>query len=807
MKRRALLFVVLLLATGFAFAQTNPVLNNITDRLKDLSANRAVEKAYLHFDKPYYAAGDTVFFTAYVTSGDKHAPTNISGLLYADLITPWNTIARSIRLQVNNGVATGDFALADTVSSGNYRIRAYTNYMNNFGTDYYFDQTIPVGSVNRRGSVNYSAQVAKPDLQFFAEGGNLVANMENKVGFKAVGTNGLGINVKGAIVDNTGKEVAKFASVHLGMGTFLFRPEDGKTYKARLAYANGTQDMVDMPKAEAAGITLKVADTADRLSIDIRSNKAYYDQNQNKPIYLVIYGGGRAIKVPTRLDNRILSLDVQKSQFPSGVVQATLFSETGEPLSERLSFVRNHDELSLTLASDKPAYKKRDNVQLTIGAKDPSGAAAVGQFSIAVIDESKVPVNEDNEHTILDYLLLTSDLKGYIEQPNYYFIHDDATTHADLDALMLTQGYRKFEWKNLLGSTAPAFAYKPESALKIEGTVKTPNGQPAANEQVVLHSDISNNLLTQTTDLNGHFKFEGLVYLDNTNFIIQLASAKGNKGSYKISVDRTFIPSAVTVNSTPGLASDVNAPMMAYLDNSKRWLELQSPAAALGAKELKNVNVNGKNNYRSSSVAGPGNADQVINGDDIANATSMAEGLSGRIRGAYVLGDYVYLRTSQVVTAGNMVAEPMLIVIDGVQQQSIGINSVLPSEVETVEILKGANAVIYGVAGGAGVIVVTTRVDKKSAVREMKNGSVQYTPQGFYKARDFYVPKYTVQAANQKPDLRSTIFWAPNVITDKNGQATLNFTNADGTGAYRVVIEGIDTQGNIGRQVYRYKVQ
>lgn len=808
MKRKALLFALLLLATGHAFAQTDAVLDNITGKLRELSANRTVEKAYLHFDKPYYAAGDTVFFTAYVTSGDKHTPTSISGILYADLISPSNIITRSIRLQVNNGVASGDFALADTILSGNYRVRAHTNYMNNFGTDYYFDQTIPVGSVSRRGSVNYSTQTAKPDLQFFAEGGNLVSNMENKVGFKAIGTNGLGINVKGTIVDNTGKEAAKFASTHLGMGTFLFRPEEGKTYKAKLSYANGTQDIIDVPKAETAGITLKVADTLDKLSIDIRSNKAYYDQNQNKQIYLVIYGGGRVVKVPTKLDNRVLSMDIAKTQFPSGIVQATLFSASGEPLSERLSFVRNHDEIGLTLASDKSTYNKRDNVQLSIGAKDPSGTAAVGQFSVAVIDESKVPVNEDSEQTILNYLLLTSDLKGYIEQPNYYFMHDDATSHADLDALLLTQGYRKFNWKNLLGAPEPAFAYKAESTLRIEGTVKMPNGQPAAKEQIILRSDISSNLLTQITDENGHFKFEGLVYMDNTNFILQLASAKGKKANYKILLDKTTAPVApATANNTPGLTSDVNAPMMAYLDNSKRWLEIQSIAAAANAKQLSTVNVNDKANYRSSSLAGPGHADQVINGDDIANAPTTVDGLNGRIRGADIINDQVYLKTSQVITANKMVLEPMLIVLDGSPLSGIGLSSVAPGDIETVEILKGANAVIYGEAGSGGVIVITTRLEKRSHTRDMGNGSIQYSPSGFYKARDFYVPRYNAQAASQKPDLRSTIFWAPNIVTDKNGQAILNFTNADGAGTYRVVIEGIDTQGNIGRQVYRYKVK
>jgi len=212
----------------------NAVLQNIVAKLKTLSTDHIVEKAYLHFDKPYYAAGDTIYFKAYVTLGERHDLSKVSGILHVDLIGPKNSLASSLKLQLVDGVAWGDFALPDSLQKGNYRVRAYTRYMQN-DPDYFFDKVIAIGSIinnNVTESSTAKAQNGKADLQFFPEGGELVTGLVSKVAFKAIGTNGLGINVKGVIVDNSNNEINKFSSTHLGMGTFYFEPQEGKSYKA-----------------------------------------------------------------------------------------------------------------------------------------------------------------------------------------------------------------------------------------------------------------------------------------------------------------------------------------------------------------------------------------------------------------------------------------------------------------------------------------------------------------------------------------------------------------------------------------------
>ena len=918
----------------------NNFLKNAVAGLKTLLGDHIIEKAYLHFDKPYYAVGDTIYFKAYVTLGEHHDLSKASAILHVDLINPDNAIINSIKLQLNNGIAWGDFVLPDSLRKGNYRVRAYTKYMQN-DADYFFDQTMPIGSIVNNGiseSSTASAQTAKADLQFFPEGGELVTAMVSKVGFKAIGTNGLGVNVKGVILDNANTPVASFVSTHLGMGYFYIQPEEGKTYKAKVTFADGTQSIFDLPATVSKGIVLAVKDTLNKISIEIRSNKAYFQENLNKDLNLVIYAGGLVSSVNTKLDSRRLSMNIPNSQFPSGIVQITLFSQSGEPLSERMLFLQNPDLVNLTVNSNKTSYGKREKVSINVNAKD-KGANAEGHFSVSVIDESKVTFDENNETTILTYLLLTSDLKGYIEQPNYYFINNTNEAQANLDALMLTQGYRRFTWKQLLTDNNTKFTYAPEKSLEIAGVAKTATGTPVANRDVMLLTSTNGNMLGEKTDNDGKFKFSNLApFSDSDVFTLQATGSTKNRTTTVLTISNEVPGPIVSDKKLPGATDDVNRLMIPYLNNTQQLhsglyknivirqsnlngehnadqvvegddirtsaslttalsgrlngvnfiqgipylkggsvkdpmlvvvdgkmrgsyvnLDNITPGSVAKVEVLKGSNADSygiygnagvlvitsrpgsanteiapqndtytynsksvvkmknvstkdfkdNDNYRSSNLGGAGHADQVIKGDDIRNAPTLSSALNGVLHGINFIDGVPFLATGTVITMGKTVAEPMYVIVDG-SPASGNIDNINPRVVETIEVLKGANASIYGNNGGAGVIVITTR--QGTAASESTNtsylGSLKFKPKGFYKAREFYSPKYenTVRA-NNRPDLRSTIFWNPELVTDKDGNTSFEYYNADGKGSYRLVIEGIDNAGNIGRQVYRYRVE
>jgi TonB-dependent SusC/RagA subfamily outer membrane receptor len=818
MKRLFFIMQLILIAALYCsvvYGQSNDVSKNIVAKLKSFSNNHLTEKAYLQFDKPYYAAGDTIYFKAYVTEGERHKLSNLSEVLHVDLINTNNKIDQSIKLQLDSGVAWGDFALPDSLPKGDYRVRAYTQWMQNDGQNSYFNQTIAVGSVVNNNKIPESnttratAVNPKPDIQFLPEGGTLVTGIRSKVAFKAIGINGLGINVKGLVVDNENKEVCAFASAHEGMGYFFLKPGDGKTYKAKLTFSDGTQDMVDLPKPDASGIALSINnDSIPKASVKIEANAAYYQAYQNKELFLLIYSGGIATTVTCKLDSSVISFDILKRRLHTGVATVTLFSAAGEPLCERLLFIQNYDQLSLNINSDKTGYAKREKVNIQLNAKNRADSAVTGHFSVSVIDESKVPQDENNESTILTNLLLTSDLKGYVEQPNYYFTDTSAIARSNLDILMLTQGYHRFEWKQVLNNNYPPLAYQPEKGLEVIGMVTNLFGKPIANGTVTLLPSKGGPLLSSQSDDKGIFHFPNLIFTDTTHFVLSAVNAKG-KNSTKITYFNDKPEPFISSNRLQDIKPVTDTTMAVYLDNAKKERnEFINYGRGKGIL-LKEVQIKEKkrdDQYRTQSFAGAGHADQVMHADEIERIQGpLSTSLLGRLRGVTFINEVPVL--TQFSTF-NMY--PMLVIVDGAEMlPGFNINFLNVNEIETIEVLKYANSAAYGMAGANGVLVITTKQRVGTAYKDIASiGVLPIAPIGFYRARGFYSPKYNNTSLNNKQkDLRSTIYWKPELVTDKDGNASFDYYNADGTGTYKVVIEGIDNKGNLGRQVYRYKVE
>jgi len=772
------------------------------------------EKTYLHFDKPYYATGDTIYFKAYVTLGPKRKLSDLSGVLHADLIDPDNKINQSIKLRLANGLAWGDFTLPDTLSAGNYRIRAYTRWMLN--EDNIFEQTIPVGAVHaqkvpERNTVK--AVVTKPDLQFFPEGGQLIAGVPSKVAFKAAGVNGLSIGLKGTITDNSGKTVSHFEPAHLGMGYFELKPEEGKTYKANVIFADGSKSDVDLPLPKPKGIVLTVNnDSIPNTAVKVEANAAYYNENKGKDFNLLIYSGGATVSVQFKLDSPVVSLNIIKRLLQTGVARLTLSSPTSEPLCERLFFIQNYDQLGLSVYSNKTTYTAKEKVSIKLNARNRADSGVMGHFSVSVTDESKVPVDENTEKTILTNLLLTSDLKGFVEQPGYYFASATDETRKNLDLVMLTNGYRKFEWKQIPEANTSSFAYLPENGLEINGIVKNVFGKPLANATASLLSLPGNQLFSARTDDKGLFRFSNLAFTDTMQFVLQAVNAKG-KNNTELLYNKE--PEPMVKKLLPTYNQDITPTMFTYLQNSEKQQEELNKAGLGKGRLLKEVKVKSIKpiKYETESLAGAGFADQVIHSKAIGNSVlSLPNALAGRLMGIRF--------TSSGEPGGGGVPvwfgarslggiSPMLVVVDGLElPPGSNIDYLRANDVETVEVLTGGTAAIYGFRGSNGVLVITLKKGKQKDLKDIPSfGVLPITVLGYQKVREFYSPKYESGTTNNRPDLRSTIFWKPELVTDKDGNASFDFYNADGKGNYRVVVEGIDEKGNLGRKEFTYKVE
>ena len=907
MKLTKILFTLLIATFLFnlsASAQQDSVaLNNIITKTKRLSDEQPIERVYVHFDKPYYAVADTVWFKAYVTT-EQNVPSPLSKIVYVELWTAKDSLVQTVKLPVKNSVAYGNIPLnMTTYKQGNYYVRAYTLWMANFDSAYFFTKSIPIGEaidkqlitnisitneqadkniktnakiqfrdmskkayankvVNwqvfsnydvfakgkgttdqngiltisvtskngeliTKGSILAAINIADKevanasfdlkqtgsavDFQFFPEGGELIGGIPNQVAFKAVKSSGLGAEVKGSILDDQNNELTTFTSAYAGMGSFFITPEEGKTYRAKATFKDGSSKTYDLPKASASGISLQVINSnAEFVNLKILANAPYFEANKDKT-FIVVAQNSNVIYYAAKaaLKNQVIITKIPKANFPAGVVQLTLFDANSQPLSERLIFIMHPNAINLTVKSDLPQYKPRQKVKISVDAKS-ANLPTSGDFSVSVTDEQKVPVDENSETTILSSLLLSSDLKGYIEKPNYYFTKTDEKKLADLDKLMLTQGYRRFSYKAILAGEYPLVTILPEQGMHISGTLRDRTGMPirkGAMRLMVPGKPISAETITSNM---GVFNFQNLNIPDSSQVTV---SAKYNANSANMTIMLDGSPSP-TASRNPNIADEVaniDTVLSAYLSNSqKQYRYLRT----LKTVEIKGAPVKKPSHSDHATLSGlNANPDHLLSGDRFAGGCSlllqclktMATGLTFDNENFYVSRDF---------NSGSRT--PVQVFINGNPVDTRDINNVNASEVESVEIfLRDELGTVDRVYGTRGVLVINTKkapVGKKISKQELldmlpKTNIVTFSPQGYAKEREFYSPKYLPGAPITSNDLRTTIYWNPKVVTDEKGLFNFEFFNADGKGNYRVVIEGLDKSGNLGRAVYHYSVK
>ncbi len=560
--------------------------------VSSLAKQPATEKVYLHLDKPNYFFGDTIWYKAYTVIGAHHQLSALSGVLYVELINPKDSILSRQTLRLVSGIGWGEFALPHSYKPGSYHIRAYTNWMRNAGPEYFYNQRIQIGGLQSLLTQGKHTVAANPDVQFFPEGGQLVNGVRCRVAVKAVNANGLGEDIKGTIADNDGNVVADFATEHLGMGVFAFIPQSGKTYKAKIDGPGEAGFTVDLPKAQDKGFTLSLNNSQpDSIFVKVAVNDNTFNQQKNSTFYIAAQSGGKIYYASKgKLDGMVYAAKVEKSRFPTGIVQFTLFSQSGEPVAERIAFIQNADTLKLNIATSTANYTTRQPVKISLDAKDNNNSPIRGSFSVAVINESRTGLDETAESTIMNNLLLTSDLKGYIEEPNYYFTNVNDETKADLDILMLTQGYRRFEWKQVLDDANPIIAYQPERSLELTGTLKTPAGKVVPNGKITLAAMHANLLIDTVTDVNGNFKFTNLNLPDTAKIVLR-ARKQHNGSNVAIYVKQQDYPAVIKSKINTDTAARLTPEM---LKNLTEYQAMSKQDSLKNGQQLKEVVIKDK---------------------------------------------------------------------------------------------------------------------------------------------------------------------------------------------------------------------
>ncbi|MBF9255541.1 TonB-dependent receptor plug domain-containing protein [Pontibacter sp. 172403-2] len=811
----AILGLFILFALGAFKNQDDNLIQKIVTHFKFFNQNYLQEKLYLHLDKPYYGIGEDMWYKAYLVNGTSLTPDSTSKNVYVELVSPDGEIVQKHTLKVKNGFAAGDFSIADSLQEGTYSVRAYTNWMRNFSDDYFFKQDIPIWKntsedllaakgTTRKNTSRAAEGNASPalDVQFFPESGSLIAGIKSKIAFKAIDGLGKGIDITGNVVDEAGKEIAAFKSSHLGMGSFMFTPAYGTNYTVRVKAGTDNQPQkFSFPQVQERGIIMQVNNfPQDMMYVSIVQNIA--DNAADKEVVFIGQSRGvicYASKASLTGTSSIIS--IPKEKFPAGIAQLNLFdAATGEPLCERLVFISNQqDKLNLSIKSNKTSYKPRELVQLDITATDQKGNPAVANLSLAVTEAAVQ--HKAYARNLYTYLLLSSDLQGTVEQPGYYFKDQKISTLQALDNLMLTQGWRRFVWEEILAGKFPKINYGMEQSLSVSGQVNHLSGnKPWPNSDILLYLAGKDPVWIQTkTDEKGRFFADQFDFYGKVNLIVQARNEKGSK-HVSIVLDKHVSP---PLPARPDKLTGERPPFIAaYLDRAEKKKRTdEAYAISKGEHLLKEVVVEGK----EEEDVGPGiikmygTPDNTIKMDDLGGSASsyqnILQPLQGRVAGVQVFGTGPEMAVS--IRGGGT----PLFLFDGVEVELDMISSINPAIVETIDVLKGPAAAVYGARGSNGVIAIYTRRGPGNYGSQQEPGFVTTSLAGYYKAREFYAPKYNVKKeAHALPDMRSTLFWSPEVITDANGKATVTFYNADNVDAMRVVAEGITNTGLIGTE-------
>ena len=466
------------------------------------------EKAYLHFDNTGYYVGETIWFRAYVVAAEQNRSTELSKILYVELMSPEGFVVETQKLKIENGQCHGEFLLKDTLYAGYYEVRAYTaNMLNfgedrsvkglltwknnkyrstwNYGNDDIFSRVFPVyDKPSKEGDYNEKTMRERPRMEeafekikkkadtiavsFYPEGGNMINGVTSKVAFKAVNEKGEDLVVSGSIRDSKGDEVTTFNTIHDGTGAFCLCPQE-ETYTAKVRYKDRVYTF-DLPKSLSSGYVMTLDNLPeDHLLVQIEKSPDMMSQI----LGLSISCRGRVYFFDTlQVTGEPYILKLPKNLFPSGVNQLTLFNAQGDILSDRPFFI-NHEEynrLSFKATKNKDFYQPFEKVDIDFQLKDTIGNPIESDFSLSVRDESSEDITYNTEN-ILTNLLLSSDLKGFIKDPAYYFASADRQHRLDLDLLLMTQGWRRYSWRQEAGLEEFKNKYEIEEGLAIKGIV------------------------------------------------------------------------------------------------------------------------------------------------------------------------------------------------------------------------------------------------------------------------------------------------------------------------------------------------
>ena len=782
-------FLLLILNGYYLLAQElNP--DSLRQKFYSYQLSVPQEKIFIHTDKTFYLTGETIWLKAYLVDASFNRPAGVSRISYIEVLNKDLKPVLQAKISMQKGFGNGYMIIPGFLNSGNYILRGYTNWMKNFSPDFYFEQPITIVNTTKRLTITRSAKHV-PTISFFPEGGNLVTGFSARVGFKAVDSNGAGLNCHGVIISQSNDTVVSFQSFHSGMGSFQFKPEKNMNYYAVLRFGDSLIKQ-KLPAAEDRGFCMDVHDEdADMIKVRVRATPEF----EGSQIFLFAQTRQVAKNIQlSSLKNGETAFAIHKKDLGAGISTLTIFNAERQPVCERLIFQRAEKKLSVNVTTDQQGYDQRSPVNIDI-LTQVNGHAASSNLSASVlmIDAlQKIP-----EKDIVSYLYLSSDLKGNIESPFYYFGNTDKSTDTALDNLMLTQGWRRFKWEEVLSNKKPSFEFVPE----LEGHVvtghiinKKTGSVSAGMDAFVTMPAEDRTFSVATSDSGGTIRYSFRNIYKNNLIIMQPALKRDSDNRIDI----------------------INAWSDQYSSVPVRTLSLSRTEQ----KELLNRSVNNqientfavekKHMYTSSSTDSNsfyGQPERVYFLDKYVRYPTMEEVLREFVIDVRLRkdGDKFNLRVKNSHTDLYYDGVPLMLV-DGIPVDATTIVGLDPIQIKKIELI--AHEYYIGSFVFDGIINVksyngevgATQIDPNATVLEYEAIQMQ---------REFYSPSYDDEKARQNrlPDFRNVLYWSPRVFTGADGKSHFSFFTSDVPGNFVVCVQGITQDGVPGSTVTSFEVR
>ena len=764
----------------------------VKEKFIQYQLNALQEKIFVHTDKTFYLAGEIIWFKIYCVDESFSKPAGISKVAYVEVISEDQRAVMQAAIAMEDGAGNGSLIIPSALVSGNYKLRSYTSRMRNFSANYYFEQPLTIVNTLKSPQLRSSAPAAY-HVDFFPEGGNLVNGIGSIVAFKVTDQYGNGVHATGSII--SGKDtINRIQTLHSGMGSFSLLPQKNMTSQA-VVKINDTIIVQNLPQAYDQGYVMNVTGnpSADQLTVTVNASSQF----NNLPVYLFVHTRHLVKEALTaQTANGKAVFTINKNRLGDGVSHFTVFNADRQPVCERLFFKTPVNKLVIHSKTDHDAYGTRDKINIALQATDLAGTAVAADMSVAVfmIDSLQSAKCED----IHAWLMLQSELAGKIESPEYYF--NDSSTDATeaLNNLLLTQGWRRFKWEDVLAGKLPAFEFITENeGPVISGTVTDKKtGLPQKNILTTLTVPAENfELRSAVSRADGSIKFNVNDFYSGNEIIVQTVNAAD---------------SAVKINIASPFSDKFS---------SSPFTQFMLPAKWKDQVLYRSINTQADNAYlidrKKHAFAEPavdtnvfyGKADKQYYLDDYTRFITMEEVMKEFIIDVRVRKQSAGYQFRVVnATYKSFFDQPPLVLIDGVPVNNLDkIMAFDPLKIKKVDVATHRHFLGPLICDG---IVSYKTYQGDLGGYELDPNAVVIEYDGLQRQREFYSPVYetNAQKENRVPDLRNLLYWSPSVKTVKDGKQQLSFYAADVKANFAIVIEGLTADGLSGSSISTFAV-